>query len=138
MKISEEVIMVTGGSATEDLVTEYQLTDGRETALKPLTQGRQDHACGVYQDADGQQVLLVTGGYNSVFFSSTEIATYTSSSTLSWRIVDTGDLPSARRGLRAAVVENVLFVSGGVDGGYHDLTAILSWDPVQEKWAHAG
>ena len=66
-----------------------------------------------------------------------QIATYTSSSALSWRIVETGDLPSARQGLRAAVVENVLYVTGGVVG-WNDLTAILSWDPVQEKWTHAG
>ena len=56
MKISEEVIVVTGGELTDDLVTEYQLTDGRETALTNLTQGRANHACGVYKDADGQQV----------------------------------------------------------------------------------
>ena len=66
-----------------------------------------------------------------------QIATYTSSSALSWRIVETGDLPSARQGLRAAVVENVLYVSGGLSNG-NPLTAILSWDPVQEKWTHAG
>ena len=48
--------MVTGGRNTEDLVTEYQLSDGRETALTPLTEGRENHACGVYKDADGQQV----------------------------------------------------------------------------------
>ena len=34
------------------------------------------------------------------------------------------------------MVENVLYVSGGKDGD--DLTAILSWDPLQEKWTHAG
>ena len=56
MKISEEVIVVTGGVGTWDLVTEYQLTDGRETNLTNLTEGRENHACGVYQDADGQQV----------------------------------------------------------------------------------
>ena len=67
-----------------------------------------------------------------------QIATYTSSSALSWRIVETGDLPSARQGLRAAVVENVLYVIGGVDDHWNDLTAILSWNPVQEKWTHAG
>ena len=67
-----------------------------------------------------------------------QIATYTSSSALSWRIVETGDLPSARQGLRAAVVENVLYVSGGWDGNGNYLTAILSWDPLQEKWTHAG
>merc|ERR1712004_39520 len=136
MKISEEVIVVTGGHPTEDLVTEYRLSDGRETALTPLTEGREGPACGVYQDADAQQVLLVTGGYNRDYISSTEIATFTSSSTLSWRIVETGELPSGRYGLRAAVVENVLYVSGGKDGD--DLTAILSWDPLQEKWTHAG
>ena len=48
----------------------------------------------------------------------------------------TGDLPSPRYELRAAVVENVLYVSGGEDG--NELTAILSWDPLQEKWTHAG
>ena len=63
-----------------------------------------------------------------------QIATYTSSSALSWRIVETGDLPSARQGLRAAVVENVLFVTGGV----YYLREILSWDPMQEKWTHVG
>ena len=35
------------------------------------------------------------------------------------------------------MVENVLYVSGGRHGS-DDLTAILSWDPVQEKWTHAG
>merc|ERR550534_1231828 len=51
MKISEEVLVVTGGDQTYDLVTEYQLSDGRETALTSLTKGgRTAHACGVYQD----------------------------------------------------------------------------------------
>ena len=35
------------------------------------------------------------------------------------------------------MVENVLYVSGGTHG-IDDLTAILSWDPLQEKWTHAG
>ena len=56
MKISEEVIVVTGGSPTFDLVTEYRLTDGGETTLSQLTEGRSRHACGVYKDTDGQQV----------------------------------------------------------------------------------
>ena len=63
-----------------------------------------------------------------------QIATYTSSSALSWRIVETGELPSGRWGLRAAVVENVLFVTAG---NYY-LSEILSWDPLQEKWTHVG
>ena len=30
----------------------------------------------------------------------------------------------------------MLFVSGGWNG--NPLSAILSWDPLQEKWTHAG
>ena len=56
MKISDEVIVVTGGVDTEDFVTEYRISDGRETNRTPLRQGRRHHACGVYQDKDGQQV----------------------------------------------------------------------------------
>ena len=32
------------------------------------------------------------------------------------------------------MVENVLFVTGGV----YYLREILSWDPLQEKWTHVG
>ena len=51
-------------------------------------------------------------------------------------MVETGDLPSARDVLEATVVENIVYVSGGKAG--ESFTAILSWDPVQEKWTHAG
>ena len=81
--------------------------------------------------------IYISTKYLLSFFSFLpQIATYTSSSALSWRIVETGDLPSARQGLRAAVIENIVYVSGGKAG--ESFTAILSWDPVQEKWAHAG
>ena len=62
MKISEDVIVLTGGNGDEyneppqDLVTRYELTEIKETPLTPLTQGRHSHACGVYQDTVGQQV----------------------------------------------------------------------------------
>ena len=53
---SDDVIVVSGGWGTEEYVTQYQLSDGTETHLTALGQKRYDHACGVYQDADGQQV----------------------------------------------------------------------------------
>ena len=57
MKISEDVIVLTGGGPpSQDLVTRYELTERKETPLTPLTQGRNSHACGVYQDTVGQQV----------------------------------------------------------------------------------
>ena len=52
VQIDSDVIIVTGGFNTEDYVTKYQLTDGTETPVTPMTQARQQHACGVYQGAD--------------------------------------------------------------------------------------
>ena len=76
IQVSPTTIVVTGGrendvSTAENYVTEYQLTgespacwgcvsrgDKNETPLKEMRQGRKEgHACGVYQDAGGQQVL---------------------------------------------------------------------------------
>ena len=48
-----------------------------------------------------------------------------------------GQLPSPRRGLRAAPVDGVLYVTGGYDFN-NLLTSILSWDPVAESWQPAG
>ena len=56
IQISVDVAVVTGGSGTEDLVTEYQLTSGTETPHTSMGHPRYQHACGSYLDADGQQV----------------------------------------------------------------------------------
>ena len=55
-QLSADSIVVTGGYDTEEYVTNYELSDGYETPLTPMVQGRWGHACGVYQDAGGQQV----------------------------------------------------------------------------------
>ena len=39
--------------------------------------------------------------------------------------------------MAAAVVNNVLYVTGGVDGVDY-LTSILSWNPSTESWQPAG
>ena len=60
VQISNEIIIVTGGVNTGSYVTEYHLSgDGNETPLSPLTKGREDHACGVYRGAGGEQVRRV-------------------------------------------------------------------------------
>ena len=58
IQLSDNVIVVTGGWDTLDVVTQYHLAEGTETPLTGLGQPRDDHACGVYQDADDQQVSL--------------------------------------------------------------------------------
>ena len=57
IQLSGDLILVAGGQNTYDFVTSYNLTgNGDETPLTPMNQGRHLHACGVYQDAGGQQV----------------------------------------------------------------------------------
>ena len=64
------------------------------------------------------------------------MAVYSSGSQLEWREVEGGQLPSPRGALRATLVGEILFVTGGYDGNY--FTSILSWDPVAESWQQAG
>ena len=65
------------------------------------------------------------------------MAVYSSGGQLEWREVEGGELPSPMVGLRATVVGDVLFVTGGWDGDNYP-TSILSWDPVAESWQQAG
>ena len=64
-QLSDDIIVVTGGIGTESFVTEYNLIEGMETPLTPMGQPRYNHACGVYQDADDQQVSKILGKNNS-------------------------------------------------------------------------
>ena len=59
IQLSGNILVVTGGWGTSDFVTKYHLADGTETSLTRLGQPRDDHACGVYQDADDQQVSKI-------------------------------------------------------------------------------
>ena len=60
IKTSADVIVVTGGYCSDvfchEMVTQYQIHDGTETILTPMGQPRYHHACGVYLDANNQQV----------------------------------------------------------------------------------
>ena len=66
------------------------------------------------------------------------MAVYSSGSRqLDWREVEGGELPTARAGLRATLVDDVLFVTGGLYDG-NDLASVLSWDLVAESWQAVG
>merc|ERR1711934_884288 len=80
IQLSDDIIVVTGGRGAEAFVSKYHLDEGTETALTPLGQRRLAHACGVYLDADDQEVLIVTGGADgfniNIHLTSTEVAIY--------------------------------------------------------------
>ena len=65
------------------------------------------------------------------------MAVYSAGSPLVWREVEGGELPSPRHGLRATVVGDVLYVSGGQDRG-NFFTSVLSWNPAGETWQEVG
>ena len=65
-----------------------------------------------------------------------QVAVY-SSGGLQWKEVKGGELPSPRSGLQAAMVGDVLHVTGGVDGSSY-VTSILAWDPDTESWQDVG
>ena len=66
IQLSADSIVVTGGDGTGNYVTEYELSKGYETPLTPMVQGKEGHACGVYQDAGGQQVRRVCSGFELI------------------------------------------------------------------------
>ena len=63
---------------------------------------------------------------------------YSSGSQLEWREVEGGQLPSPRFGLRATLVANSLYVTGGSASYYNYFTTILFWDSVAETWQESG
>ena len=96
----------------------------------------------VCQAANNKFPLSVCFNHKSMFsvlyrlkINLNQVAVY-SSGGFAWREVEGGELPSPRSGLRAAMVGDVLHVTGGYDGNY--LTSILAWDPVAETWQAAG
>ena len=68
---------------------------------------------------------------------SNQVAVYSAGSPLVWREVEGGELPSPRWGLRATVVGDFLYVSGGRDNTNY-LTSVLSWNPAGETWQEVG
>ena len=67
-----------------------------------------------------------------------QVAVYSAGSPLVWREVEGGELPSPRYGLRATVVGNIIYVSGGNEDGRGYLTSVLSWNPAGETWQEIG
>ena len=112
--------MTGGGDTPYTRVSQYNEA-GWVRDLPRLLQGRYLHGCSYYNKDDGTKVsiginyspiiifqtYLVSGGYNSGYLSSTELLMETASA---W--VLTGELPSPRRGLRGANIDNRILMTG--------------------------
>ena len=87
-------------------------------------------------------IALISGSLERLLAPNNQVTFYSSGSELPWRELEGGELPSARFGLRAALVGDLLYVFGGY-GGEKDnperlLSSILYWDQVALTWQEAG
>ena len=118
-------VLVTGGEDTKTVTGSHTTVSQYNEAgwvrdLPQLQQGRWNHGCSSYNNAEGTKVgidinyyrtiiifqtYLVAGG--SYHLSSTELLVETASA---W--VYTGELPSPREGLRGANIDNRVLMTG--------------------------
>ena len=104
-----DFFIVTGGGINlKNKVSKYSKT-GLVADLAQLNEGRALHACSLFKADGGDQVLLVTGGYNTKALSSTEISTDLGAS---WKI--SASLPSAMFWLRAVTYGNSVLLLGNL------------------------
>merc|ERR1711988_1805783 len=135
----DDTFIITGGvdiSApdwTLNSVVRYN-SQGVSEVLPSLTVRRSDHACASYLNGDGKRVVLVSGGtnYGVPRLDSTELMV----DFKPWR--PAADLPSPRWGLRAASLDNKVFLFGGMDSSLSDLDSILSYEPGTDTWQKTG
>merc|ERR1711988_1549700 len=135
----DDTFIITGGFAelsnggALNSVVRYN-SQGESEVLPSLTVRRYGHACASYLNGDGNPIVLVTGGYNTgaKYLDSTELMVDFEP----WR--PAANLPSPRRGLQAASLDNKVFFFGGEDSSRSDLDSILSYEPDTDTWQEAG
>ena len=116
-------MILTRGAYFPNRVSEYSET-GFTRDLPQLLQGRYSHGCSYFENEEGTKVdidsnscgviifqtFLVTGGRDSSYYndlSSTELLVETSAA---WIL--TGELPTPRRGLRGANIDQRVLMTG--------------------------
>merc|ERR1719471_1059277 len=134
----EDTFIITGGHDFDvpnwafNSVVRYN-SQGESEVLPSLTVRRFSHACASYLNGDGKRIILVTGGANTETWpmDSTELMV----DLKPWR--PAANLPSPRSGLRAASLDNKVFLFGGRKGRSY-LDSILSYEPDTDTWQEAG
>merc|ERR1711894_641748 len=84
--------------------------------MPSLNTGRYGHGCSSFSTV-GEQILLVTGGYDGGFLDSTELLRPGSG----WQEITSARLPRPMVGVRVSTVDNrVLLLGGNYDGDYSE------------------
>merc|ERR1739838_904456 len=131
--LTSDSLIITGGSSNNQIVSRYNW-NGWVEDLPHLIEGRAHHGCGSYLRSDGNQVLLVAGGFaKGAYISSTELLTTDSSA---WTM--TTPLPRATDSMSCATLENTLYMTGGTYSGYIYTDTILVWSDDKQEWVEEG
>jgi len=138
-----QTVLITGGWYDRPRVSEYTEI-GFLRDLPSLQEGRHSHGCTYFVNDQGTKTFLVTGGATAPdsLTSSTELLEENADA---WVLLQTGDLPTPRTGLRAANIDNMILVTGGnqqEDYDYYDydlddnqdLAEILLFNTSTEEW----
>merc|ERR1712110_924705 len=104
-------VVLTGGEDTLTRVSRYE-ESGWVRNMGSLNQGRAGHGCTAFF-IRGQQVLMVTGGYDDDYnrLDSTELLRPGSD----WQVITSARLPRPMEGVRVTTVDNRVLLSGGRD-----------------------
>jgi len=134
--VDSDTMVLTGGY--DFMRSEYCIkvsrynTAGYVEELPSLNEGRHSHGCGIYAVDSGDQVYLVTGGWNGLgYLSSTELLT---SSTSSWSMAN--NLPRSMAGIRGVTLGGVLYMTGGRYDNKHNVDVIYQW--TGDDWEKVG
>merc|ERR1712110_162339 len=125
-------VVLTGGEDTLTRVSRYE-ESGWVRNMPSLNQGRAGHGCTAFF-IRGQQVLLVTGGWDGDYNSldSTELLRPGSD----WQVITSARLPRPMIGVRVNTVDNRVLLSGGY--GVGDYRADILEYGDGEGWSKIG
>merc|ERR1712066_621754 len=125
-----DTVILTGGYPTNSKVQRYGHSGLIET-LPDLNYKRYAHACSSYIK-DGKQVLLVAGGRDSSYLSSTEI--FCPDYDSAWTVMS--PLPLTRSYCEAVTLNNKIYLIGNWNTGNGD--HVYEWDGEEEEWTLHG
>merc|ERR1719158_469692 len=102
--------------------------------MPSLNTGRSGHGCTTYSTG-GEQVLLVTGGYDDglPYLDSTEVLRGSG-----WQEITSARLPRPLDGVKVITVSNRVLLFGGYIGGPEHNDDVLEYNKDGDTWSNFG
>jgi len=128
------VVMMGGGFHGK--VDRYDSKGNYLDSLPDLLEARYWHACTTFTSSNGEEGLLVAGGYNDDLVGSLSSTELYLPSKKRW--TRGGDLPRAMNSLRAVRLLEHVVVTGGRDDGRNSRNEVLQYEEITGVWSEIG